>query len=159
MALDLLSHEPIAHQYRHDLESFFYVLCYFVAQFRPANLGKNTPPSLAFLPEWEVGSTQDLFTTKQKFLLRDDCCDALFKNADPSFRPLIARWITPFREEIFERVPRYTSGLINAMGPLDSAKKKKNERKIQNLLKELQAVGDLASSNINYEAFKEILST
>ena len=65
MAIDLLSGEPTAHLYRHDLESLFYVLVWITSRFNNGEEIQNPP-----LQEWTEGKDKALMHLKDSFLLK-----------------------------------------------------------------------------------------
>lgn len=93
IALDLLVEDPPPHLYRHDLESFFYILIWAAAHFRLADsVQSKVAPALH---RW----TQDLETaneSKELFLLGNrhfiNTCN---KCVQPDFNGLYQSWITP----------------------------------------------------------------
>ena len=64
MAVDVL--RKVDHTYRHDLESFFYVLIWMCARQAWSNgfSGERKPPQDSRLRRWEIGSFQDIADTK-----------------------------------------------------------------------------------------------
>ena len=158
LALDLLCHKPIAHQYRHDLEAFFYVLCYFCSQFRSGD-AENPKPYFAYLPEWEKGDVKQLYSTKQELLLQPDSFKALFNDINPTFQPLVNRWIIPLYEQIFVELPEYTLRMLGSIAKLQLARDRDDKIKCSKHMKELQSLTRDVNETVNYEAFKKILLT
>lgn len=64
MAIEVL--RKANHTYRHDLESFFYVLLWMSARYSWRNGlgGKEEPPRESVLRKWEMGSFKDIARTK-----------------------------------------------------------------------------------------------
>ena len=82
MAIDLLRSGPVPiHLYRHDLESFFYVLVYVCAVWDPI-LKKFG------LSAWEHGSLSVIGATKIEFLKNDHTYNEIFANTHPSLKAL-----------------------------------------------------------------------
>lgn len=157
MALDLLATKKITHRYRHDLESFFYVLCYFCAQFRPVT-PDNPKAYFAFLHDWESGSMSQIYSKKQEFLLGGEVFYDSFQNVNEAYRPLVDQWIDPLREDVFDDVSKYTLELSKGYAKLDTARRRKDERKEQRALNEIQSISDKADSAIIYDTFRDILT-
>ncbi|KAK2603987.1 hypothetical protein QQS21_003823 [Conoideocrella luteorostrata] len=65
MAVEVL--RTVDHTYRHDLESFFYVLLWMCARQSWHNgfAGKETPPKESRLRKWEIGSFTDIADAKE----------------------------------------------------------------------------------------------
>ncbi|KAG6004296.1 hypothetical protein E4U21_001193 [Claviceps maximensis] len=65
MAVEVL--RKIDHTYRHDLESFFYVLLWMCARQAWSNGfgGEQKPPKESLLRQWEIGSFKDIARTKE----------------------------------------------------------------------------------------------
>lgn len=64
MAIDLLKPNPPGHLYRHDLESFFYVLVWIIVRFHNGRVIETRP-----LQEWEDSGRDVLSGLKSGFLL------------------------------------------------------------------------------------------
>ncbi|KAK7695971.1 hypothetical protein QCA50_000610 [Cerrena zonata] len=160
LALDLSisASNPTPHQYRHDLESFFYVLCFFCAKFRFGNT-EIPKAHFAYLPDWENDTITPFDTKKKKFFTNYGTFKAIFKDADPVFRPLLEQWITPLHRGMFWDVPDFTLKLQARSGRLSFARDDKDEEEIQRLLKKIQEATDKANDTITYERFRDVLST
>ncbi|EPS97614.1 hypothetical protein FOMPIDRAFT_1024927 [Fomitopsis schrenkii] len=87
MAVDLLRDEPVPiwHLYRHDLESFFYVLVYVCAAWDPIL------KRFGHLSAWEHRSLATIRNAKADFLKNDHAYNQLFANAHSSLKALTAR--------------------------------------------------------------------
>lgn len=157
MALDLLATKKITHRYRHDLESFFYVLCYFCAQFRPVT-PDNPKSYFAYLHDWESGSMSHIYSKKQEFLLDGDAFYDLFKKTDPAYRPIVDQWIVPLHDETFDNVTDYSQKLSKCYGKLSFARRQNDKRKEERALREIRSIGDEADSAITYDTFRDILT-
>ena len=95
MALDLL--RPGAaprHVYRHDLESFFWVLAWFCAVFDPKER------KLRALPLWHQANLVDIGSAKMIFLQESTTFDRTFAKTDSAYRPFVDTWITEIRTEV-----------------------------------------------------------
>ncbi|KAH9918844.1 uncharacterized protein B0H18DRAFT_660297 [Fomitopsis serialis] len=90
MALDLLRKGPPPfHLYRHDLESFFYVLAYVYAVWDPDN------KTFGHLAAWERESLADIRSAKAEFMKYIPAYDDVFKNAHPLLKALTVRTPEP----------------------------------------------------------------
>ncbi|KAK7684446.1 hypothetical protein QCA50_012393 [Cerrena zonata] len=136
MALDLLQNNKITHRYRHDMESFFYVLCFFCAQFRPIT-SDNPKPYFAHLSDWESDDRTLISIKKRSFLLD--------------------QWIEPLREDTFDNVFDYSWGLSKAYAKLFIARRRNDDQKKQLALEEIRRVNEEADEAVSYEVFRDIL--
>ncbi|THH16404.1 hypothetical protein EUX98_g9302, partial [Antrodiella citrinella] len=92
MAYELLSyHPPPAHLYRHDLESFFWVLAWFCAVFNP------DLHTVGFIPGWHQNRLQDIGTEKAKFLASYAEIERVCANTHATYMPFITTWIKYLR--------------------------------------------------------------
>lgn len=92
MAIELLvESKPPVHLYRHDLESFFYLLVYTCAVFKPKE------HEFGHLAAWGGSDLSDIGWKKRNFFIDIKIWDATFRNTDPSYRPLVDSWITHLR--------------------------------------------------------------
>ncbi|KAK7684453.1 hypothetical protein QCA50_012400 [Cerrena zonata] len=157
MAIDLLSPVPVTHRYRHDLESFFYLLCYFCARFRRST-PENPQAYLAYLLDWENGSMAKISLKKQGVLLGGDVFFDLFNDADEAYRPLIDQWIEPLRRNVFGSVLINSLRLTQAYANLAAARRRNDNGKEQLSLKEVQGISEEADEAVSYEVFRDILN-
>ncbi|KAK7684450.1 hypothetical protein QCA50_012397 [Cerrena zonata] len=155
MALDLMASKRIAPRYRHDLESFFYVLCYFCAQFRPVGPG-NPKAYFDYLHDWENGSISQVQSKRQEFLVESVTFRNFFKDTHPAYRPLLEQWINPLHRQLME-LQVYTARLVNRFGRLTFAQDDHNDKEARRLLKELQSISDEVDSIVTYEVFRDVL--
>lgn len=97
MASDLLSKEPL-HLYRHDLESFLFVLVWASVHFDLQN--KCRLPNDAVLQAWNVRDVADFEpaqNAKRAFLMFPDRAEVVWKQCRPEFQPLLETWLKPLR--------------------------------------------------------------
>lgn len=88
MALDLLMEGKVPlHLYRHDLESFFFVLVWFCAVFDPET------HTLGHLRNWESSDLVSIGFQKRHFLQNPNAQKAILGNISPQYQPLIMTWI------------------------------------------------------------------
>ncbi|KAK7684436.1 hypothetical protein QCA50_012383 [Cerrena zonata] len=158
MALDLLTTTKIVHRYRHDLESFFYILCYFCSQFRPATID-NPDARFEYLHGWESGNTKQVYSTKYSFLgNHDGALSSLFQAADKEYFPLFDEWIWPLHKAMFRRVASFSNSLENSYGLLASALEQHEDELVEEYMKEFRDTSKNADSLITYEKFWGVLS-
>ncbi|KAK7690082.1 hypothetical protein QCA50_006728 [Cerrena zonata] len=158
MALDLLATTKIVHRYRHDLESFFYILCYFCAQFRPSTT-KKPEAHFAYLHGWESGNTKQVHTTKYSFLESlDEAFDALFENANEAYLPLLTEWIYPLYKAMFRHIGQLSALLGSSYGKLSLALKRKDEEMAKEYMDSFRDTSEKADKLVVYEKFRAIIS-
>lgn len=85
MSIDLLERVPPRHYYRHDLESFFYILLWAVLRYDLKNgLRRPLPPSLA---KWHSSDIVEAYSFKTYLLMDDTAYHTLsFLLKDPTYR-------------------------------------------------------------------------
>lgn len=90
MAMDLLSTgDAPLHRYRHDLESFFFVLAWVCAVFDPVN------HKFGHLSEWEVANLKAIGQNKASFLKQRKLYESTFARSHPDYRALVDEWVDP----------------------------------------------------------------
>ncbi|TRX93169.1 hypothetical protein FHL15_006037 [Xylaria flabelliformis] len=69
MAIEVLN--KVDHTYRHDLESFFYVLIWMCARqsWKNGFTGKERPPKQSLLEKWAIGSFTDIARFKRGYMM------------------------------------------------------------------------------------------
>ncbi|KAA1470073.1 hypothetical protein DENSPDRAFT_870715 [Dentipellis sp. KUC8613] len=94
MALELLTEEPSTHRYRHDLESFVYILIWCTIQLGLD--GRLLRPRHPALADWCHGDWAANGRAKLSALMPfSDEQRALLKAVRAPFRPLVDTWIRP----------------------------------------------------------------
>ncbi|KAI0071903.1 hypothetical protein K474DRAFT_1775853 [Panus rudis PR-1116 ss-1] len=90
MALELLyirnGVTPV-HDYTFDVQSFFYVMCWVFAAHDPEE------KTMGSIPRWMNKRLKATYEAKVEFLGNQPARDAIFRNAHPSYQPLIDSWI------------------------------------------------------------------
>ncbi|CAL1698455.1 unnamed protein product [Somion occarium] len=163
MAFDLLDSLPVFHGYRHDLESFFYLLCYFCATFNPPKPSESKG-TFRFLAGWENGNLSAVAKAKTDFLLRKkdnpedklDAFDSLFENTHKDYRSVVFKWIYPLRNQ-FKVVTRVSVDISATIGDMREEKKKGNVRKERQLAKMLKKQCADADECFTYEKFMDVV--
>lgn len=88
MALDLLRVGTVPrHIYRHDLESFFFVLVWFCAVFDPED------SSFGHIKNWESADLVSIGHYKREFLEDVSVQTQVFRKSSPKYSELISTWI------------------------------------------------------------------
>lgn len=108
MAHDLLVDEPPVHLYRHDLESFFYILVWAAVHFDIQN--KTRLPTHAALKIWDDDSLNIAHCAKSAlFSTYGGAFNLVFRHVRGEFSNVLDNWILPlwdlFREAIHS-IPR-----------------------------------------------------
>ncbi|CAL1698477.1 unnamed protein product [Somion occarium] len=159
MALDLLGSTPILHRYRHDLESFFYLLCYFCATFVPSK-PHQTEGSFKFLPGWEDSNLKSVCIAKKAFLnTQGRGFQTLFAETHKSYRPLLGKWVEPLWLQ-FNNIRGIAEELENTYGHARLAWEFKHvdgEAKYLESLQSLKKVANKADRIITYKKFVEVI--
>ena len=94
MAIDLLSADPPVHLYRHDLESFFYILVWAAIHFDiPSKKRLRTHPDLE---EWDDDSLRKARKSKIAMISwHSEATELIFDNVREEFSGVLANWILP----------------------------------------------------------------
>ncbi|CAL1698397.1 unnamed protein product [Somion occarium] len=90
MALDLLAAGPApTHLYRHDLESFFWVLVWFIATHNPVI------HALGRINQWQGSDLQAVFAAKATFLANDQAAEKLLKRRHSQYGKILVNTVEP----------------------------------------------------------------
>jgi hypothetical protein len=101
MARDLLVDEPPVHLYRHDLESFFYILVWAAVHFDIQN--KKRLPTHPALREWDDDSLSIARHAKGDFLHGyDGASELVFRHVRQEFGDVLDNWILPLWDLFFD---------------------------------------------------------
>ncbi|THH31468.1 hypothetical protein EUX98_g2708 [Antrodiella citrinella] len=93
ISIELLSEVAIVHKYHHDLESFFYLLCFYCVAHNPAILDYDRP-----IQSWSQADKAHCVYAKTDFLYarsQDEAMETLFRDAHEEYRELIEAWVRP----------------------------------------------------------------
>ena len=108
MALGLLRKEPPVHLYRHDLESFFYILVWAAVHFDFKN--KKRLPTHPALKRWDDDSIDSVRMAKTDFFhVYEDTSDTIFCHVREEFSDVLQNWIIPLWDlfyDAFKSIPR-----------------------------------------------------
>ncbi|CAL1698347.1 unnamed protein product [Somion occarium] len=98
MALDLLaSDRNPTHLYRHDLESFFWVLVWFVATHNPI------AHTLGRINQWQGSDLDAVYSVKNAFIKSDAVALKVLSKRDEQYKSIWAKTIYPL-QRLFHRV-------------------------------------------------------
>ncbi|KAJ8517264.1 hypothetical protein ONZ45_g5537 [Pleurotus djamor] len=92
MAVDLLADAPPPHLYRHDLESFLWVLLWAMVNYDLK--GHRRIPKDHPLSAWESDTTSNS-KSKRGIIEHIQDLKAITDKVRPAFQPLIEEWVTP----------------------------------------------------------------
>ncbi|TFY56338.1 hypothetical protein EVG20_g8966 [Dentipellis fragilis] len=92
MAIDLLTDDPPPHLYRHDLESFLYILVWAVVHYE--SNGQERPRN-SILENWTTGDLVDIQSQKMAYLSLAHAFSAIMGAITPAFKPKLSQWISP----------------------------------------------------------------
>ncbi len=99
LSIDLLVDDPPPHLYRHDLESFFYILVWAGLHY---SLKGQKPRSIhPMIARWceEPETARD---AKSSFFFYSTTADLVFSHFTKPFQPLVKEWVKPLWEKVFE---------------------------------------------------------
>lgn len=101
----LLTHAP-KHMYRHDLESFFYILVWAAILYNFKTKTRGPMSETSMLKAWSQ-SSDDLSLVRHSmakldFLEDPDVYEAIFEEIQPEFQELHTRWIKPLHALFIE---------------------------------------------------------
>ncbi|TFY73850.1 hypothetical protein EWM64_g10162 [Hericium alpestre] len=124
MALDLLKEDLPRHMYRHDLESFIYILIWCAMHFYLRGNKQSLHP---LLKPWTEGTWEDIYDRKVKRFSRLVNIDPLISAVQPAFEPLVQKWILPLcnllmevQSQILERENNHIRFKWNMMSETES---------------------------------------
>jgi len=151
MALDLLSAARTPHhRYRHDLESFFFVLAYFCAVFMPSEhkLGK--------IPQWEASSLIQIGDSKRRFVKNTGVFYAIYTGpgtaVHPDYLMLASTWLKRLRMLLI-KITVASETIVGKISELACSEQDDHEA-IQNEVRELKA---RRNTILTYETFMACL--
>ncbi|KAK7437236.1 hypothetical protein VKT23_018678 [Stygiomarasmius scandens] len=96
LSLDLLQTPPPPHQYRHDLESLFWILVWAALHY-DLN-GKKTAKRKEVIAKWCEGTFEEAREAKMAFLYDEETAEEIFGEFTPMFAGMKSRWIEPLYE-------------------------------------------------------------
>ncbi|KAH9911201.1 hypothetical protein B0H21DRAFT_479636 [Amylocystis lapponica] len=151
IALDKLSEDkPPLHRYRHELESFFFLLSYVCAVFDPER--HQFGPFSA----WERGSLHDIAAAKSFFYMSDDSFKSSFDRSHEDFGSLVGEWVTPLWR-LFSRaaLKRYEIDSLRRLRDMHASKG--SDRMVAKFDVEIGLLVTAWRKAITYEAFMDCL--
>ncbi|THU91824.1 hypothetical protein K435DRAFT_673302 [Dendrothele bispora CBS 962.96] len=96
LSLDLLQTPSPPHHYRHDLESFFWILIWAALHYELN--GKKTAKRKEIISRWCDGSFEEARQAKVAFLIDKQMAEEMFEGFTPAFVSLKEKWIEPLYE-------------------------------------------------------------
>lgn len=151
MALDLLQERTVPpHLYRHDLESFFFVLVWFCAVYNPRE------QTFGHIKNWENSDLVRVGNEKRSFLQNLTTEDQVFGNASPVYTPLISAWIKPLRNLLRDVHASY-SELGMAISYRDEALREGMLGEAERYRKEVAVIQRHRDDSLTYENFMQCL--
>ena len=100
MACDLLVNKPPVNIYRHDLESFFYILIWAAVHFDIKN--KKRLPTHPDLQEWDDDSIKIVGGAKAWFFFAYARAEATFFHVRDEFSDVLDSWIIPLWRLVYK---------------------------------------------------------
>jgi serine/threonine protein kinase len=95
MAIDLLQAKPPIHLYRHDLESFFYILVWAAINY-DLKRNKRCAPR-GDIEYWDSNLTNSA-RNKESFIMNIDTSTEMLSHVQPGFEEVAKEWIQPLIE-------------------------------------------------------------
>jgi len=151
MALDLLSAgRTLHHRYRHDLESFFFLLAYFCAAYKPSQ------HKLGQIPQWEATDLLQVGDDKRRFVMDNGTFYAIYTGRTSivhiDYLRLASTWLRPLRR-LLSKVTLASACIMGKIAELACSEQDEHED-IQNEIRELKA---WRNTILTYESFMACL--
>ncbi|KAH9939903.1 hypothetical protein B0H21DRAFT_825010 [Amylocystis lapponica] len=151
IALDmLLEAEPPLHHYRHELESFFFLLSYVCAVFDPEK-HKFGPFSA-----WEQGNLAGVATAKLAFYMNWQSFKSSFDHTHEDFGSLVDEWVMPLWE-LFSSAARMRRDIDALVRSRDRHASKGMNGMVAKLDVEIGLLVTAWRKTITYETFMDCL--
>ncbi|KAI0928127.1 hypothetical protein AcW1_005472 [Taiwanofungus camphoratus] len=151
MALDLLkSGDTPLHLYRHDLESFFYVLVWFCVGFNP------TQHRIGYISSWQKQELTQIGHAKADFLEDRKIYDGVVASAHRGYELLLETWAFDLRA-LFRRLSTDGGSVKNLREELREAMEKGNEERGAAVRARLERATAEREALVSYEEFMRIL--
>lgn len=152
MAVDLLAEGEVPpHQYRHDLESFFFLLVWFCAAFDPDN------HELGHLTNWEMSDLVQIGTNKCRFLKKRRTQEKIFELFHDEYKPLITLWIKPLIKVFWSVNVKREVDKEDCEFILDQAESNELSSARKDYMERMKAIEDERNAAVSYERFMECL--
>ncbi|KAI0962162.1 hypothetical protein AcV7_001063 [Taiwanofungus camphoratus] len=147
MALDLLSPgDTPMHLYRHDLESFFYVLVWFCVTFRPKT------HKVGYISSWQRHSLVEIGDAKLHFLMESSTYEMILAPAHRSYVEILTEWVQDLRP-LFLKVSNARSNIQELRLWLQTAIRRGDQEEETSLRTQLVEAEAARESMITYEDF------
>ena len=151
MAMDLLQHEePPMHLYRHDLESFFWVLVYFVATHNPAR------HTIGRIDQWNNGDLLAVGHAKADFLTYPPTQNLIKTRMDSRYKPIWLKTLWPLACKLDDLHADYFIEQ-NRKRQYVRARAEGREKDVTRISKELKAIAEKRSKGIELNDFLNAL--
>ncbi|KAI0929642.1 hypothetical protein AcW1_010344 [Taiwanofungus camphoratus] len=151
MALDLLAKGDVPlHRYRHDLESFFFVLAWFCAVFDPDNHKSR------HLSDWESPNLYAIGRNKRAFLSAEEDWRIVFASMHPDYAPLARTWVRSLRVKFFD-LNALSRQIEDLAEDLDTAVKEGNQKEATSLDAQIARMKAQKDEMMTYEIFMQRL--
>ncbi|KAH9939907.1 hypothetical protein B0H21DRAFT_29048 [Amylocystis lapponica] len=152
VAIDILLEKggPPLHRYRHELESFFFLLSYVCAVFDPKE--HEFGPFSA----WELSDLRDIASAKSWFYMNDDFFESSFDHSHEDFSLLVDEWVTPLWR-LFSRAAFKRHEINSVCRTRDEHASKGLDRMVAKLDVEIGLLVTAWRKMITYEDFMDCL--
>ncbi|KAH8077901.1 hypothetical protein BXZ70DRAFT_902050 [Cristinia sonorae] len=148
IALELLLCRNVPqHRYRHDLESFFWVLAWFICSFKPEE------HTLGYIKNWLKPDLREIGESKRAFIIDSTVYDDILKTAAPAYRHIGTQWVEKLLVNIIN--PVYHHNFDALFRKWRRAKPESDERKAMD--EQIKAFAVERESYLTYETFMALL--
>ncbi|THH31246.1 hypothetical protein EUX98_g2951 [Antrodiella citrinella] len=153
MALDLLRFRQVPqHLYRYDMESFFYVLVWFIASFQPAS---NT---LGYIDGWLLTDFEQLGINKAEAIRDRSTLRNIFAKTDDEYRPLVDSWVIKLNKAFMKPILKVYEDIYSEMDDAWEESPGANEQEMIALVKDMVRPKVVARDAVlTYESFMAVL--
>ena len=151
MAMDLLQEgNPPIHLYRHDLESFFWVLAYFVITHNP------TQHTIGCIKQWTSRNLISVGMAKASFLSSPSTQDFIAARMDPQYVPI---WKSALWKlgRIFRRIHRQLERVMDWQIEYVNAEEEGRSKDQARAASKLESIAKKRASAIDYNTFMDHL--
>ena len=151
MAMDLLQNgKPPVHLYRHDLESFFWVLTYFVATHDPKN------HTIGRINQWTDRNLVSVGKAKADFLQEPPTQDVILSRMHPEYETFWSDSLYDLGRVFNDIYSRYRNAKDRRVDYVDAKLKGKKLRE-ERAAHELKIIATERNTRIDYKKFSSFL--
>ncbi|THH29878.1 hypothetical protein EUX98_g4320, partial [Antrodiella citrinella] len=152
IALDILTYTNIPkHLYRHDLESFFWVLIWILASFNPKTY------EIGWIRSWLDVDLFRIGQEKRQSLMFMSAFDGIIASADEEYSEYFSDWIEDLRSLIAQVNRKYMDFQGDYLGIWRKAKKQGKHQRLQDVEKNVRELVVARESILTYDAFMKCL--